>query len=220
MERVAILVERPESETRIDFNRRTLDSLGPALARDAAYLSLHLVDEIAEQIPLGELTRRPAFDALFEIHTQVGLGEIARRLNEAGTLHVYRVGSRRLRNYPRDWADGTRTPGVCMISPAYRAAHRGARDFDAHWRRRHAPLALEHHIGMWDYRQNPILEVCTSGSPAFDGIAQMGFPSVEAFRSGLFDSPEGMKIIMEDTRRFLDLGRSESAMMGEYVLKS
>ena len=69
------------------------------------------------------------------------------------------------------------------------------------------------------YRQNVVREVLTQGSPAFDGIAQLGFPSLDAFRTRLFDSPEGTRIIYADIKRFLAMERSESSMMGEYVLK-
>ena len=105
-----------------------------------------------------------------------------------------------------------------MISTVLRRDAMSRDDFDLHWREQHAPLAVRHHSGMQDYRQNPVVEVLTAHSPSIDSVAHMGFPTLDDFRRGLFDSPEGMKIIMDDTARFLALDRAESSMMGEYVL--
>ena len=84
----------------------------------------------------------------------------------------------------------------------------------------HAPLALRHHPGMWEYRQLVVRATHTPGSPDFDGLAVLGFPTPEDLRDRLYDSPAGQKIIEEDIARFIDLARSEATFTGEYVLKS
>ena len=92
--------------------------------------------------------------------------------------------------------------------------------FDAHWRDRHAPLALRHHVGMWRYDQYAVMKTRTQGAPRFDGVAILYFKSVEDFVERLFDSEAGRDIIMADTARFLDLSRSEAALMSETVVRS
>jgi uncharacterized protein (TIGR02118 family) len=133
---------------------------------------------------------------------------------------VYRVDERRLKTYPRNWADGESTPGLVLISPVVRAAALDAAAFDAHWRDRHGPLALAHHVGMWDYRQAVVTECLTEGAPSFDGIARLGFPTVEAFENGFFDSKEGRRALGRDTALFVDVGRTLAIVAREIVLKS
>ncbi len=106
-----------------------------------------------------------------------------------------------------------------MVSPVFRAPAMTHEQFDAHWRDRHAPLALRHHIGMWRYDQYTITETLTDGAAPFDGIATLSFPTLDDFEGRLFDSDSGRDIIMADTARFLDLVRSESALMRETLLR-
>ena len=47
----------------------------------------------------------------------------------------------------------------------------------------------------------------------------LGFPSKEAFKSGLYDSPAGRDAVIADTQRFVDDTRVDSALFGEYLLK-
>ena len=125
-----------------------------------------------------------------------------------------------MKRYPRTWPDGVRSPGVFMISPVHRAASVDHAGFDAHWRDRHAPLALRHHPGMWDYRQSVVRQVLTSGSPEFDGFARLGFETRRDFEERLFVSQEGREVIGADVDRFIDLRRSRAAMLGEYVIRT
>ena len=111
-------------------------------------------------------------------------------------------------------------PGVVMASPVRRAAALGEAEFNAHWKERHAPRAVKHHVGMHDYRQLAIRAVLTDDSPPWEGIALMGFPTAGDFQTGLFDSPEGMETIMADTERFLALDQGETAIMGCYWLRA
>ena len=223
MERVIALIERPADVAREDWNESLLKKIAPGVAEkaDAAFAALYLIDALASELSLGEATGAASFEAAFEIAPVTGdPSDLLPALRAFGTLHAYAVEQRRVKAYPRDWAQGERSPGVFMISPVYRSAAIDAAAFDAHWRDRHAPLALCHHVGMWEYRQNVVRRVLTPGSPPYDGIAQLGFATLDDFRERLYDSPEGARTIGDDIPRFLDLRHSEAAMMGEVVLKS
>jgi uncharacterized protein (TIGR02118 family) len=183
-------------------------------------LVVHLRDEEARG--LGQTTA--ATPASYHALVEVGGDERARAavdaLGEVGEAQAYRVEQRRVKAHPRSWPDGVRTPGVEIVSAMLRLPALSHSDFDAHWRDRHAPLALLHHPGMWEYRQNAVQQILTPGAPDFDGIAVVGFPSALDCRTRLYDSPEGEAEIFEDLARFLDLTRSEAAFTGEYVLRS
>lgn len=71
---------------------------------------------------------------------------------------------------------------------------------DAHWRDKHAPLALEHHCHMTHYTQLSVTN--TLKGEAYDGFALCGFNSEEDLRQRFFTTPESVKIIHDDVNSF------------------
>jgi uncharacterized protein (TIGR02118 family) len=78
-------------------------------------------------------------------------------------------------------------------------------DFVRHLLEHHVPLALRHHPKLRKYLSAPIV-AGTSNEGDFDAVAELYFDSLEDFRSGLFDSEEGRRIINEDVARFCGPG--------------
>jgi uncharacterized protein (TIGR02118 family) len=102
------------------------------------------------------------------------------------------------------WDDGRAT--VARISFVRQAPTLTREEFVHHWTEVHAPLAREHHPGICRYVQNVVVESLTPGAPHVDGIAELGFASLDDFRKRMYDSPEGQQIIAADVRTFLDVG--------------
>lgn len=221
MDRWAVLLCAPVETDPDVWNRRVLD-LGCDLAGAVGVdeLTLHLRDEPARELPLSPDLGAPSFQALVEVAGDERAQAVLGALCDLGASHVYQVECRRLKAYPRTWPDGARTPGVEMLACVRRAPALGADAFHAHWRERHGPLALRHHAGLWEYRQQRVLAILSPHSPDFDGIAVLGFPDAEAYRERLYDSPEGRAAISDDLARFVDLPRSEATFTGEYILRS
>jgi uncharacterized protein (TIGR02118 family) len=224
--RFVVLLRRPNDIERGAFRAHVIDALGRPLARlDATRWVAAYVPGLPEESggsPLPSkrgLPKATSFDALIEV---AGSGDVDVTLAAPPYADHprYRVEERRLKEYPRDWADGVESPGVFLVSAVCRAETLDLAHFDAHWRDNHGPLALAHHVGMWDYRQGVVVERLTEGAPAFDGIARLGFPTHADFETGLFRSKESGRIIAEDTARFIDVSRLEVAMLQEIVLKS
>lgn len=72
-------------------------------------------------------------------------------------------------------------------------------EFAAHWTNRHAPLAARHHPTMVRYVQNVVL------SPGdVDGVAELGFASLDDLTHHVYDSPQGRLVIRDDVARFID----------------
>ena len=221
MERWAILLLAPAAVDPEVWNRRLLDlCCDLAAAVGVEELALHLRDEPARAVAAPDAARAASFQALVELGGDSRARDAVSALRDLGGPHVYRVEPRRLRAYPRTWPDGARTPGVELLAAMRRSPALSREAFDAHWREVHAPLALRHHPGLWEYRQNAVLGVETPGSPELDGIAVLGFPSAEECGPGLDGSPEGRAEILADLARFLDLPRCESTVTGEYLLRS
>jgi uncharacterized protein (TIGR02118 family) len=180
-------------------------------------LSAHVMDAEARAAAAEAAPGAASFDAVLEVGVEGPLEAALEALPEGATRHVYRVERRVVKS--SDAPPGARAPGIEMISPVRRKQGISHAAFDAHWRDRHAPLALHHHVGMQDYRQNPVREVLSPGSPDWDGVAILGFGSAQDYRTRMFDSDEGRRIIFEDVDRFLDLGRSEAALLSHFPLR-
>lgn len=195
-----------------------LRALAPAFAeRSGGRVRLLLAD--VDQSPLlgngVNQTRPHTLAAALLIEGEADGSDPGRHPSLAALGHCrsYRVRARRVKGA------GTLplgpSPGFAMVSPVFRAADMSHSQFDAHWRERHAPLAIRHHIGMYRYHQYVVEGLLSPNAERFDGIAMLHFETVEDFEQRLFDSDDGRRIIMQDTRRFLSLDRSEAALMSD-----
>jgi uncharacterized protein (TIGR02118 family) len=92
---------------------------------------------------------------------------------------------------------------LTMVSFPRRRADLTRAEFADHWTERHAPLALQHHVGLADYRQHVVVEPLTDASADVDGIALLGFPSREDFATRFYDSDAGKAAIRADVARFI-----------------
>ena len=75
--------------------------------------------------------------------------------------------------------------------------------FKEHWTEVHRPLAQKHHFGMELYVQNVVRSQSGSDGREIDGIAELGFSSVESFQAEMYDSAEGLKTISADVSKFV-----------------
>jgi uncharacterized protein (TIGR02118 family) len=73
---------------------------------------------------------------------------------------------------------------------------------DAHWRDIHAPLALRHHPGMWDYTQLSVIR--TLEGPQIDGFALVAFDSLESMKTRFFGDDNDREVIYADVASFAD----------------
>lgn len=71
---------------------------------------------------------------------------------------------------------------------------------DAHWRDKHAPLALEHHCHMTHYTQLSVTH--TISGPVYDGFALCGFASEDDLRHRFYTTKESVQVINDDVHRF------------------
>jgi uncharacterized protein (TIGR02118 family) len=120
---------------------------------------------------------------------------------DASCVQVYAV-AEQLR-WTRTTGADTRD-GVALIGRVRRASGLSGPQFQRHWYEVHSPLAIEHHVGMQWYVQN----VVQSHDPvptrfAADGIAELGFESVAAFETQMYDSDRGRRIIEDDVATFV-----------------
>jgi hypothetical protein len=102
--------------------------------------------------------------------------------------------------------------GVALIGRVRRASGLSAPEFQRHWYDVHRPLAIEHHVGMQWYVQNVVQSHDHVLTPfEADGIAELGFESVAAFETQMYDSDRGRRVIEDDVATFVG-----AAWMGLY----
>ncbi len=135
-------------------------------------------------------------------------------------MEVWRVDRHRPLVWDRDWPDGEFAPGVKMVSFMVRAEGLGHEQFARHWTEQHTPLALRHHVGLWNYTQNVVRRAFTPGGGGFDGVAELHFRTRTDFVDRFFDSEAGRAAIMDDVRRFMARPRPETAVIRELPLRT
>ncbi|WP_420436060.1 EthD domain-containing protein [Candidatus Poriferisodalis sp.] len=127
-------------------------------------------------------------------------------LTRAGTVGTYLAFSRIIRERPLGADPGAPSPGLTAIFPMVHHPDLTHAQGDRHWRDTHAPLALRHHPGMWDYTQLSV--VATLNGPSYDGFALVSFASQEDMRERFFGDDHDREVIRADVAKFADMQRS------------
>ncbi len=135
-------------------------------------------------------------------------------------VDVWRVVATNRKAYDRNWPDGTEAPGVKFVSFMRRAEGLNHEQFVRHWGENHTPLALRHHVGLWNYTQNVVRRAYTPGGRDIDGIAELHFATRDDFDHRFFDSDEGRQAILADVKQFMGRFSSASALMTELPLRT
>lgn len=142
------------------------------------------------------------------------LTEAARALPNAA---VRETRSRYLRRHRVGWALGEASPGVSVVYRVRRHRDLDPAAFHDHWERTHGPIALRHHMGMWDYEQ--VSAAADDGVGGFDGLAVVQFAVAEDLRDRFFDGPEGLEAISADAASFTDSATTRRQHTVEEVFK-
>lgn len=103
-------------------------------------------------------------------------------------------------------------------------------EFHRYWRDEHGPLvrSVQNDIGLVRYVQshtintpiNDVMRASRNAQPAFDGVAELWWESLESFIAGS-SSEAGQKAaarLLEDEARFIDLANSSLFLVEETVI--
>jgi uncharacterized protein (TIGR02118 family) len=157
------------------------------------------------------LTRAHDLD---DVPARDALHALARR------VEVWRVDPHHPLAWDRSWPDGEYAPGIQMVSFMARAEGLSHEQFARHWAERHTPLAMRHHVGLWNYTQNVVRRAYTPGGNPIDGIAELHFRTRGDFVDRFFDSDQGRSVILADVARFMARPLPETALMRELPLRT
>ena len=107
-----------------------------------------------------------------------------------------------IRERPTTSESGSSSPGVTAIFPLLHHPDLTHEQSDAHWRDVHAPLALRHHPGMWDYTQLSVVK--TLSGLEVDGFALVSFESTASMKERFFGDDNDREVIYQDVAKFAD----------------
>lgn len=118
----------------------------------------------------------------------------------AAALGLYVGFCRTIRERPEPVVAGQASTGVTAIFPMLHHPDLDHRRSDDHWRDTHAPLALRHHPGMWDYSQLSVVH--TIHGPELDGFALCAFASLDDMKHRFFGDDHDREVIYADVASF------------------
>ncbi|WP_428119353.1 EthD family reductase [Candidatus Poriferisodalis sp.] len=143
----------------------------------------------------------------FPFRTMVrAMTDDASLLAPAAECGTYLAFSRIIRERSESAEPGSPSPGVTAIFAMVHRPDLSHVEGDSHWRDTHAPLALAHHPGMWDYTQLSVVATL-SGQP-LDGFALVSFSTLEDMRERFFGDDNDREVIRADVAKFADGQRS------------
>jgi hypothetical protein len=129
---------------------------------------------------------------------------------------LYRTASRHVLRHVHTWPLGDVSPGVTMLFNIHRRPGMSADDFHQWWERSHAPIALQHHVGMWDYTQVSVVE--TIHGEHWDGFAVTQWPTLDDLMHRFSSGPEGTEALRHDAAQFTDPATLTRHLLDEHVL--
>ncbi len=126
---------------------------------------------------------------------------------------------------PRDWADGTRSPGVLTVALIHRPEGLGYREWITRWHGTQSPVSAELQPRT-RYVRNEVVRSLTEDAPEVDGIVEEGWPSTGHVADPMlfFNATSAEQLnanvgrMLTSVEACLDLARLRSATMSEYLM--
>jgi hypothetical protein len=240
MEKLIYLVWLEPEATRESVAEVMLDSVAPALLAlgphrlsldvwDAPSDILAPVPTLAGETPLHGLVsiwldavdyRRPYEEVLAAAATRLAGYQVVESLY---TDYGSNQWSTR-----RDWPDGQRSPGVLTVALLEQHPALTFEEWITRWHTRISPItgAIQPRTR---YVRNAVFRGVTEGAPAFGGIVEEGWPSLDHVTDPMLffcadGDPEQMNAhitqMLEEITAFTDLDTMRSVTMSEWILKS
>jgi hypothetical protein len=239
MEKLVYLVwERPSIDPAL-LRSRFLDDLAPRLlALQPRALQMDLDDEQAQipsmvPVPGDELPVRACVSIWLDAHDERAPYETL--LRDAGVrLAGYLVTESMFREYggnehaaPRDWPDGTRSPGIITLTIFDKPAGVDDETFYGHWYGHQSPMS-ENMQPRARYVRNAVVRALTPGAPRYRAIVEEAWPSAEhvtnlhTFFSAASNEElgENVRVMLDSTKLLYDPATMRNYPLSEYILKS
>ncbi len=129
---------------------------------------------------------------------------------------------------PRNWPDGTRSPGIIAITLMERPKRLSHEEWIRRWHGRQSPVS-EAMQPRARYIRNVVTSAVTPDAPPYEGIVEEAWPSARHITNPFLFYGAGknplelvwnMIVMLRSVTNFLDLNRVRTTMTSEYILKS
>ncbi len=129
---------------------------------------------------------------------------------------------------PRNWPDGTRSPGIIAITLMERPKRLSREEWIGRWHGRQSPVS-EAMQPRARYIRNVVTSAVTPDAPPYEGIVEEAWPSARHITNPFLFYGAGknplelvwnMIVMLRSVTNFLDLNRVRTTMTSEYILKS
>ncbi len=129
---------------------------------------------------------------------------------------------------PRNWPDGTRSPGIIAITLMERPKRLSHKEWIRRWHGRQSPVS-EAMQPRARYIRNVVTSAVTPDAPPYEGIVEEAWPSARHITNPFLFYGAGknplklvwnMIVMLRSVTNFLDLNRVRTTMTSEYILKS
>jgi len=127
--------------------------------------------------------------------------------------------------YTKDWPDGQKTPGACLLTLFKKKKNIDYDTFIDRWHNSHTPLSLKIHP-LWHYSRNVVDARGGDVTEKWDGIVEEHFRKRRhltnpfIFFGNTLTMWRNMIRVYADTNAFLDYRTIETYLVREYILRS
>jgi hypothetical protein len=239
MEKLVYLVYERPSVDPSELRKRFLDEVAPQLLALGPHgLQMDLDDEHAQMqsmvpVPGDELPVRACVSIWVDAHDERAAYEAV--LRTAGVrLAGYLVTESMFREYgdnehsnPRDWPDGTRSPGIITLTVFDKPQGVDDETFYGHWYS-HQSTMSEDMQPRARYVRNAVTRAVTPGAPRLRAIVEESWPSVEHVTnlhtffgaSSNEELGENIRVMLDSTKLLYDPATIRNYPLSEYILRS
>jgi len=235
LEKLEYVLWRDEAADPAELERALLDRVAPAVVGlGAARVRVFVEDADAAKVfrqgvgPSGTLL---VATVSFWLDSVDERAPFERAIRDAGAAEVagYLVTESVPLDRPhRDWPDGTRAPGIGLVTVFDKSPLIGDDEFYAEWHGRHTPMTFEIHP-VCLYIRNAVARAVTPGAPSFRGIVEEAVPAREDLLDfDRFFSAHGDRAVLRENiertnahlAHFADVPNLQTCAMGEWIVTS
>lgn len=155
----------------------------------------------------------------------LGIVSLKDIIKEKGFVGSFEVTEALPVSYNKTWADGTITPGTCLLTVFNQKKSIDYKTFIHRWHNSHTPLSLKIHP-LTHYDRNVVEECGPNNTENWDGIVEehcntrADLLNPLKFFGGAFKMIPNMISVYTDTKSFLDYRTIQTYITAEYHIKS
>lgn len=157
------------------------------------------------------------FEAFDEVWTE-DVDQLLAQYGDENVICVYRTEEHIVRTCNVDTPAGEPNFWIKRVTLIRRKEGMTKEDFFKYWQGVHGPIAAEHIIGAGIYVQNNVIEVPVGREVEWDGVTEIQYWDVNAFKYGHFSRDDSRVVLKQDCDEFI--GPGMTLLFREYVQKA